>query len=174
MSDHNEDAELDNELLSKTDKKRLSHALQALGERLVALSDSQLNKLSLDEDELLDAVRLAKTINHHSGRRRQLQYIGKLMRTIDASKVGAALDNLTKESTEAKAREHLVETARDALLSRGDEALTEVLEIWPEADRQTIRNYARKAQSEKTRGTPPTHARKLFRYLRSLAEAADS
>lgn len=162
------------DFVSKSDRKRQSHALQALGERLVGLSESQLQKLSLDEEALLAAVRQVKTITHHSGRRRQLQYIGKLMRSIDATKVSAALDNLTQESTEAKAREHLIEGARDALLARGDEALTEVLDIWPTADRQTLRNFARKAQSEKKRGTPPVHARKLFRYLRSLSDAAES
>ena len=55
-----------------------------------------------------------------------------------------------------------------------DEALSEVLDIWPTADRQTLRNFARKAQSEKKRGTPPVHARKLFRYLRSLSDVAES
>ena len=65
------------DFVSKSDRKRQSHALQALGERLVGLSESQLQKLSLDEEALLAAVRQAKTIIHHSGRRRQLQYIGK-------------------------------------------------------------------------------------------------
>ena len=171
-SDDNDIDDID--VVSKSDRKRQSHALQALGERLVRLSESQLQKLSLDEESLLAAVRLAKTITHHSGRRRQMQYIGKLMRSIDASKVSDALDDLTKESTEAKARVHLIEGARDALLARGDEALSGVLDIWPSADRQMLRNLARKAQSEKQRGTPPVHARKLFRYLRSLADVAES
>ena len=60
------------DFVSKSDRKRQSHALQALGERLVGLSESQLQKLSLDEEALLAAVRQAKTITHHSGRRRQL------------------------------------------------------------------------------------------------------
>ena len=156
---------------SKSARKRQMHALQNLGEQLVALTSAQLAKLNLDNEALLEAVSLAQRINHHSGKRRQMQYIGKLMRSADADRIAAALDALHEGSRKEKAREHMIEAARDALVSRGDDALSEVLTIWPDADRQMLRQLSRIAVDEQKKGLPPASARKLFRYLRSLPEA---
>ena len=79
---------------SKSARKRQMHALQDLGEQLVALTSTQLAKLNLDNEALLEAVTLAQRINHHSGKRRQMQYIGKLMRSADADRIAEALDAL--------------------------------------------------------------------------------
>lgn len=155
---------------SKSARKRQMHALQNLGEQLVALTASQLAKLDLDNEALLEAVRLAQRINHHSGKRRQMQFIGKLMRSADAERISQALEALHEGSRQEKAREHLIEAARDALLSRGDDALAEVLNVWPQADRQMLRQLRRSAIDEQKKGLPPTSARKLFRYLRSLPD----
>ena len=156
---------------SKSARKRQMHALQDLGEQLVALTSAQLAKLNLDNEALLEAVSLAQRINHHSGKRRQMQYIGKLMRSADADRIAAALDALHEGSRKEKASEHMIEAARDALVSRGDDALSEVLTIWPDADRQMLRQLSRSAIDEQRKGLPPASARKLFRYLRSLPEA---
>jgi len=67
---------------SKTQRKRDATALQNLGEQLVKLTPTQLNRIPLP-DEVLAAVRMARTISQRGGRKRQLQYIGKLMRQID-------------------------------------------------------------------------------------------
>lgn len=162
----------DDELLpeSKSARKRQMHALQNLGEQLVALTAPQLAKLELDE-ALLEAVTLAQRINHHSGKRRQMQYIGKLMRSADADRIAQALDALHEGSRKDKAREHMIEAARDSLITRGDDALSEVLTLWPQADRQMLRQLGRSAIDEKNKDLPPTSARKLFRYLRSLPDA---
>ena len=163
----------DDELLpeSKSARKRQMHALQNLGEQLVALTAPQLAKLELDDEALLEAVTLAQRINHHSGKRRQMQYIGKLMRSADADRIAQALDALHEGSRKDKAREHMIEAARDSLITRGDDALSEVLTLWPQADRQMLRQLSRSAIDEKNKGLPPTSARKLFRYLRSLPDA---
>ncbi len=67
---------------SKSQRKRVATALQNLGEQLVELTPAQLNRIPLPDD-VLAAVRVAQTISQRGGRKRQLQYIGKLMRQID-------------------------------------------------------------------------------------------
>ena len=155
---------------SKSARKRQMHALQHLGEQLVELSAAQLQKLNIDNESLIEAVQLAQRISHRSGKRRQMQFIGKLMRNADAEQIADALDALHETSRKAKAQERVIEGARDALLARGDDALPEVLAIWPQADRQLIRQLTRSAQDERQRDHAPSSARKLFRYLRSLSE----
>jgi ribosome-associated protein len=156
---------------SKSSRKRQMHALQDLGEALVGLTSTQLAKLDLDNEPLLEAIELAQRINHHSGKRRQMQYIGKLMRSADSERIAQSLDALHEGSRKEKAREHMIEAARSALISRGDDALQEVLAIWPNADRQMLRQLSRSAIDEQKKALPPTSARKLFRYLRSLPES---
>ena len=162
----------DNFVESKSARKRQMHALQNLGEQLVELSASQLQKLNLDNEALIEAVQLAQRISHHSGKRRQMQFIGKLMRSADAEHIADALDALHETSRKAKAQERIIEGARDALIVRGDDALAEVLAIWPHGDRQLIRQLTRSAQDEQRGGHAPASARKLFRYLRSLSDTS--
>lgn len=157
---------------SKSARKRQMHALQNLGEQLVALTPTQLAKLNLGNEALLEAIELAQRINHHSGKRRQMQFIGKLMRSADSEYIAQALDALHEGSRQQKALEHMIEAARDALISRGDTALHEVLTMWPQAERQLLRQLSRSAVDEQKKGLPPASARKLFRYLRSLSDAA--
>ena len=172
MSDDFLEDDDDGLLESKSARKRQMHALQNLGEQLVDLSAAQLAKLNIDNEALIEAVQLARRISHRSGKRRQLQFIGKLMRSADAEQIADALDALHETSRKAKARERVVEGARDALVARGDEALPEVLAIWPHGDRQLIRQLTRSAQEERQRDQAPTSSRKLFRYLRSLSEVS--
>ena len=172
MSDDLLEDDDDGLIESKSSRKRQMHALQNLGEQLVDLSAAQLAKLTIDNEALIEAVKLAQRISQRSGRRRQMQFIGKLMRTADAEYIANALDALNETSRKAKAQERVVEGARDALLARGDDALPEVLDIWPHGDRQLIRQFTRSAQEERQRDQAPTSSRKLFRYLRSLAEAS--
>ena len=172
MSDDMLEDDDDGLIESKSARKRQMHALQSLGEQLVDLSAAQLAKLNIDNEALIEAVRLAQRISHRSGRRRQMQFIGKLMRSADAEQIANSLDALHETSRKAKAQERVIEGARDALLSRGDEALPEVLAIWPHGDRQLIRQLTRSAHEERQRDQASTSARKLFRYLRLLSEAS--
>ncbi|MEC8633194.1 MAG: ribosome biogenesis factor YjgA [Pseudomonadota bacterium] len=157
---------------SKSARKRKMLALQNLGEQLVDLSAAQLQRLNIDNKPLIEAVQLAQRISHHSGKRRQMQFIGKLMRSADTEQISNALAALQETSRKAKAQERIVEGARDALLARGDDALPEVLAIWPQADGQLIGQLTRSAQEERQRDQAPTSSRKLFRYLRSLSKAS--
>ena len=109
---------------SKSALKREMTDLQALGAELVALSVDQLKKIDLPED-LRDAVRDGKRFTQHEAHRRQLQYIGKLMRSIDAAPIRAALDEINGVSAAATARMHALERLRERVRDRFQRVLGE-------------------------------------------------
>ena len=146
------------------------HALQNLGEQLVKLPVDQFEKLNLP-DNLYDAVAEARGIRQHGARKRQLQYIGKLMREVDAEPIQQQLDTLLAQSREAALSLHHIEQWRDKILQDGDSALEELFHKYPDADRQYIRQLARQARKENNDNKPPKSARSLFKYLRDLLES---
>lgn len=159
----------DDELVSKSQLKRDMHELQALGQELTELTTSQLKKIVLPES-LSDAVHAARAINAHGARKRQLQYIGKLMRNIDSEPIRQQLDKLKNHSVANKKHFHQLELWRDKLIDGGDTAMSGLLQEHPNIDRQHLRQLIRSAQKEKTQDKPPRAARALFQYLRELTE----
>lgn len=155
---------------SKSQRKRDMDALQALGEALLPLPDTVLAQLPLNDD-LLAALHLAKTIKAHGGRKRQLQYIGKLMRTVDPAPIRAALEQRQQDARAETQHFHQLEDLRDRLLRDGDPVIDEVCGRYPEAERQRLRQLHRQATKERERQQPPKAARSLFRYLRELEDA---
>jgi ribosome-associated protein len=156
---------------SKSQRKRDDQSLQEMGERLVALSRERLAKIPLP-DTLRQAVGEAQQIHAHGGRRRQLQYIGRLMRELDDPEpIRAALDLLDSGSALAIARQHGLEQWRTRLLEQGDAALEALIEQYPGADRQHLRQLIRQSQRETSQGKPPHAARAIFRYLSELVDA---
>lgn len=153
---------------SKSARKRDMTARQALGERLCELTPAQLEAIPITEPALHEAIIQARRITARGGRRRHLQYIGKLMRSIDPAPLEAALAQLHQQRAAATEAQHETEALRDQLLARGDAALPEVLARFPQADRQHLRQLLRQAAREGAEGKPPAAARKLFRYLREL------
>lgn len=155
--------------LSKTDLKRESAKLQALGENLLTLRADLLVGLGLS-DKLMDAIAAAKRITNFEGRRRQMQFIGKLMRLLDDDTVRAAeaaLDTQHKGSAEEKLALHLAEQWRDRLLA-DDQALTEWLEVERnagfETDPQHLRALIRQARKDATAKQPPESAGAAVRH----------
>jgi ribosome-associated protein len=155
------------EIVSKTKRKQEMLELQALGVALVALPEAQLDFLP---PELHQAVLEAKRISAHEGRRRQLQYIGRLMREVDPAPIRARLDALTGSSSQANARHKRIEALRKRLLA-DDEALTQFAATHPTADLQTLRNLIRNSRKEYEEGRPPRAYRELFRLLTSIDSA---
>jgi ribosome-associated protein len=149
---------------SKTQRKKAMHALQSLGEALVDLSADQLDRLDLPE-ALYDAVVEAGRIRSREGRRRQLQYIGRLMRGAETEEIAARLARVQGESDAAKAAFHAIERWRARLLAE-DAALTEWLAAHPGSDAQLLRQLIRNARRETAEGKPPRASRALFRLLR--------
>lgn len=152
---------------SKTRRKAASHALQDIGEALVALDPSRLMELGLPE-RLADAVLDARSIRAHEGRRRQMQYIGKLMREIDAEPVRAALAQIAAGKPTDQAEVTAAEQWREALL-RDDDALPRLLAAFPDADATAMATLVRETRAERTRSGPPHRYRELFRRLKALA-----
>ncbi|MEZ5568223.1 MAG: ribosome biogenesis factor YjgA [Halioglobus sp.] len=155
---------------SKSARKRRMHALQRLGESLLELSEAQLDKLSLNEPALLEALQEARRIRSHSARKRHLQYIGKLMREIDPEPIESALAALHASRHADTQAFHALEALRDRLLASPQEGVELTLQRFPTADRQQLRQLLRQHASEQREGRPPAASRKLFRYLRELAE----
>jgi ribosome-associated protein len=153
-----------NERPSKSQLKRESTALQKLGEKLVELSDTDLNQLSLDSS-LHEAIVVARGLTDHGAKRRQLQYIGKLMREIDAKPIEEIIQKMQLKSKQSNAKFRLIENWRDQLIEKGDEKLQELLTQYPDVDRQHLRQLVRQAQQQKVGA-----AKELFRFLRQVME----
>jgi len=156
---------------SKSQRKREMHLLQDLGERLVELPPSQLERLELPPD-LVDAIVLARKITAREGRRRQLQYVGKLMRHTDADAILAKLDLDDAGHRLETAVMHAAERWRDALLE-SPERVAEFVERYPAAAR-TLHPLVRSARAEHAKQQRGRHYRDLYRELRDvlLADAA--
>ena len=154
------------ELPSKSQRKRESAAAQDLGEELVTLSPERLKKIDLP-DNLRLAVRDAQRISKHEARRRQMQYIGKLMRGVDPGPIKAALEEVKGVSAAANARQHRLERLRTQLMENED-TLGEIATAHPGADLQYLRQLRRNALKEQQLAKPPRAYRELFRVLRNL------
>lgn len=154
---------------SKSRRKADAHALQALGAELVELNRHQLAQVDLPE-ALRDAVLAAQRISAHEGRRRQLQYIGKLMRNIDAAPIRATIDSWKSVSAEATARLHRIERWRDRLIEN-PAALQALASEHPQADLQQLRTLIRNTQREREQNKPPKSYRALFQLLRDIIQS---
>lgn len=153
---------------SKTRRKEAMHELQDLGAALVELSTGQLKRIDLPE-EILEAVKDWQRFTKHEARRRQLQYIGKLMRNIDPEPIVAGLALLRGESAEETARLHRRERLRSRLLE-DEKVLSEIAASWPHADLTLLRQLRRNALKEQEAGKPPKSFRQIFQVLKELEE----
>jgi ribosome-associated protein len=150
---------------SRTRRKNDDLALQELGEALVAVSADQLAQLDLPE-RLSDAIKDARGISKFGALRRQMQYIGRLMREEgDAETIRARLDAWKGVSVEETARLHLIERWRLKLLE-DDKALDALIAEYPRADIQRLRTLIRNTKREKEAEKPPRSFRELFQVLR--------
>lgn len=172
VPENNENDE-DDEIIwvSKSEIKRDAEALKDLGAEMVDLGKNSLDKLPLDED-LRAAIDLAQKIKKE-GRRRQLQLIGKMLRSRDVEPIETALDKLKNRHNQQVSLFHKLEMLRDRLVEEGDDAVPTVLELYPTADRQQLRALIRNAQKEKATNKPPKSYRQIFQYLRELAEGQE-
>lgn len=151
---------------SKTKAKEEVEALQDLGKRLVGVGNDRLKKLDIPES-LRDAVLEAKRITSHGALRRQMQYIGKLMRDVDTDPIQEMLDELDGISNKANARFHALEKLRDRLIE--DEAvITTLKNDHPDLDVSALRTLRRNAIKEQTEQKPPRAYRAIFQLLKNL------
>jgi ribosome-associated protein len=153
-------------IISKTQRKRDSLALQELGEELTRLNPEQLALLALPE-RLLEAVMAAKGISKFGARRRQMQYIGRLMHDVDGEAIAARLEFWKGHSRAATVQLHLLERWRARLL-KDEAAVGELAAAHPGCDTQRLRQLVRNALREHEEGKPPRSYRALFQELRRI------
>jgi ribosome-associated protein len=162
-------------VVSKTRRKAEMHALQDVGVALVGLDprhlEAMLHEIELP-DRLREAIVEARGITAHGGRKRQLQYIGKLMREVDAEPITRWLDRLAHGQQQDAARLHRVERWRDQLLADAD-ALDALMAEHPTLDRPRLRALIAKARDERARGAAPHAYRDLFRALKDVLDHDD-
>lgn len=154
---------------SKSQLKREMTALQKLGEDLVAEPRDRVKRVPMPED-VRDAILECQQIKDHEGRRRQMQYVGKKMRTLNEEELAAiqrTLDSWKGLSKADTAAMHALEKRRDKLLAN-DAALTELLGQHPELDAQHLRTLIRNARKEQAESKPPKAYRELFQILKQL------
>ncbi|MDR5772225.1 MULTISPECIES: ribosome biogenesis factor YjgA [unclassified Caballeronia] len=155
---------------SKSQLKRDMHALQELGEALIALPKDALKRMPMPE-KLNDAVREARRITDHEGKRRQVQYVGRVMRTLLEDEVAAlrtALDTHRGVNKAETARLHWIERSRDKLLAN-DTALTDFIREHPGVDAQEGRTLIRNTRKERELQKPPRYYRELFQWIKNAA-----
>ena len=157
---------------SKSQRKRDLHELKMLGIDLLEFSDDALRQLHMP-DTLLEALRTAKRINSNSARKRQLQYIGKLLKDTDVTPLREAVEARKHQHAMHTREFHQIEELRDKLILEGDSALADVLALFPRTDRQHLRKLVGQARREQETKQPPRASRLLFRYLRELQEEPD-
>ncbi|MFK5913282.1 MAG: ribosome biogenesis factor YjgA [Woeseiaceae bacterium] len=157
------------DLISKSQRKRDANGVQQLGKDLLGLSVDKLKIIELPES-LSNALDDARRIRKNSALKRQLQYIGKLMRSMDIEPIREQYLKLVNHYAKDVKGFHHLEKWRDRLISEGDKALEELLIQAPNTDRQHLRQLIRQSEKEKKLNKPPKSAREIFKYLKILLE----
>ena len=154
---------------SKSQLKRDMTALQKLGAELIAEPRERVKRVPMPED-VRDAILECQQITDHEGRRRQLQYVGKKMRTLEEEEVALirkTIDSWKQPSRAETAAMHAIERRRDKLLA-DDGALTELRAQYPDLDVQQMRTMIRNARREQAEHKPPKAYREIFQVLKQL------
>lgn len=161
---------------SKTALKKQAHALQDLGLALTRLPSDQRQAVEMPQD-LREAVENYLKTRSHEARRRQLQFIGKLLRRVDPTPLLAAVERFQSGRSADAEKLHAIEGWRDALIA-DDEAMTRWITAHPETDVQQLRSLIRAARSEgasqDVEQRQPKSYRQLFRYIRRVMDASSS
>ena len=161
---------------SRTQQRIEALEIRGLAEKLVALPAAQLARLPIPE-ELMPHIVETQRITSHIAHKRQLQFLAKQMRR-EEDEVLEAIRDAMDEGGEAARREtallHQAEQWRDRLLADGDDALAALLEEFPTADRQKLRQLVRNATDERAKNKPPRAFRELFREVRELLASTDT
>ncbi len=158
----------DENLISKTRRKRQAHDLQDLGKALTRLRADQLARIEMP-DELREAVAECRAMTKHEAIRRQLQYIGRIMRDMECGPIAAQLEAMHAPSHRQTALFHGAERWREALMAEED-AVERFAREFPEADPQRLRALAREAVEERRAERPPKRFRELFQVVSAILE----
>ncbi|UOD50167.1 ribosome biogenesis factor YjgA [Orrella daihaiensis] len=180
MTQEDHDNQEFDERPSKSQVKREMLALQELGKAIVELSAERVKQLPLSE-KLRDAVLLAQRTTAREGRRRQIHYVGKLMRDAPAEQIRQQMDTWANGSRQETAYLHSIERDRDKLIA-DDAALTPWLDAHPNVDVQAFRSLIRAARAEHKKnlallpGQEPQrkHYRALYQAIKAATPAPEN
>jgi ribosome-associated protein len=163
---------MQDEIVSKTRRKQEMLDLQKIGVELIDLPEGQLRKIVLSQ-ELLNAVLEARKIKSHGAKKRQMLYVGRLMRETDPAPIREQLDAINGSSARANAAHRRLEAWRAKLLA-DDDALTEFAAAFPDSDLQALRTLIRNTRKEQKEGKPPRSFRELFRLMKECSNSNPS
>ena len=163
---------MQDEIVSKTRRKREMLDLQKVGAELIDLSEFQINNLLLDE-KLKNAVLEAKRIKSHGAKKRQMLYVGRLMRETDAAPIREQLEAINGSSARLTAAHRRLEAWREKLLA-DDAALSEFAAAFPGSDVQALRTLIRNTRKEQKEAKPPRSFRELFRLIKECSSSNPS
>ncbi|MCG8425839.1 MAG: DUF615 domain-containing protein [Chromatiales bacterium] len=156
------------EFVSKSELKREMHALQELGERLMSLKAATWEKFNFTST-MMAALEESTRIKSQNARRRHVRRIAKLLRDEDTEQVQQLFERMDNEHLQDVQHFHRLERWRDRLVEEGDSALNELLDEYPNADRQQLRQLIRTAQKEQLQGKPPVAQRKIYKYIKEIS-----
>jgi ribosome-associated protein len=151
--------------VSKSQRKRDANDLLDLGKKLISMPESRLKRMPLDDD-LRREVEFARSIRSNGARKRQMMTVGKMLRLRDNEELIDSVNDVDQKNRKDNARFHHIEAWRDQLIEGNNEALSEIIEIFPDINAQTLRQLIRNANKEAKLGKPPSTSRKLFKLLR--------
>jgi ribosome-associated protein len=158
----------DDDEISKSEIKRQAEALKLVGRQLVELNTKQLTQIPGSES-LFHAISVAHKIkNKNEALRRQIQYIGKVLRNEEVDAITAALDKLNNKHQQLTHATQKLELLRDELIEQGDPKINALLEDFPKLERQKLRQFVRQANKEKKQEKPAKAAKELFAYLKPV------
>jgi ribosome-associated protein len=158
------------EPVSKSQRRRDALEVKSLARELIKLNQAKLDRVPLDEP-VRAAVDEARQIRSNVARKRQMQYVAKLLRRDDPEPILLALEQFDAEAREITGRQHRAESWRDFLVERGDPAVGELIGLRPDTDTQAIRQLIRNVRREAAGNRPPAAARTLFRTLREMDQS---
>lgn len=173
MNDEEDFVEYDDDSPSKSQRKRDMHALRDMGERLLELPDAHVRELL--PSNIMDALTACRKITKGNARKRQMQYVSKLLRQVETDKLQALLDRFDASSQDHVNKFHKLERWRERLLSQDATVTEEIISETPDIDRQHLRQLTRAAVAERDQNKlPPVQFRKLFQYLKSFEIHTDA
>jgi len=153
---------------SRTRKKKEAQDLQRLGEKLVDLSSDQLENIDMPV-EIFNAVKFALTTKKHGARRRQMQYIGALMRKIDTEPIKKAIEEIELGEYNKALNFKKIEKMRDDIITGDNTLIEDLIEKWPQTERSRLFQLVRNARKEVSNGKSGKSYRSLFRYLMEIS-----
>ena len=152
------------EFVSKTELKKDSKKIQAFGKKISELSSEEISSFKFP-DTILKAIKDCKSIKSNVAKKRQVQYLGKLLREIDLSEAYLKMDQINSNSQLEVRNNHKAEIWRERLI-QDKNALTELIRLCPDVDRQKIRQLIQNTLKETKASNPPKYYRQLFKYIK--------